>query len=72
MLDFCIILVYTNIKIRNTEDEKMKKTYEIINLNTDEKLGEVEATNVVNAEYKACGIWPEVPSQLIAAFTKEQ
>ena len=48
------------------------KTFEIINLNTDEKLGEVKANNVIDAEYKACGIWPEVPSQLIAAFTKEQ
>lgn len=48
------------------------KTYEIINLNTNEKLGEVEASNIVNAEYKACGIWPNVPSQLIAAFTPER
>ncbi len=48
------------------------KTYEIINLNTDEKLGEVTAENVNKAEYKAWGIWTDVPSQLIAAFTKEQ
>lgn len=48
------------------------KTYEIFNLNTDEKLGEVIAENVIKAEYKACGIWKEVPSNLIAAFTKEQ
>lgn len=48
------------------------KTYEIINLNTDEKLGEVTAENVNKAEYKAWGIWTDVPSQFIAAFTKEQ
>lgn len=48
------------------------KTYEIINLNTDEKLGEVIAENVVKAERKAYGIWTDIPSQLIAAYTKEQ
>lgn len=48
------------------------KTYEIENIATGEKLGEVIAANVTSAEYKACGIWTDVPTDYIAAFTKEQ
>lgn len=63
------------IELKDTEEvEEVKedysglKTYEIYDLNTDEKLGEVEAYNVDDAEYKAWGIFKGVE---IYALTKE-
>lgn len=48
------------------------KTYIIRYFQTDEILGEVIATSILNAELKACGIWSDVRSEDLIAFTKEQ
>lgn len=47
------------------------KTYYIYNIATDEYLGKVEANSTISAERKACGIFTEIDSNLIAAFTEE-
>lgn len=46
------------------------KTFYIINIQTDEVLGTVTAIDTLSAEYKACGIWEEIPSTDLAAFTE--
>ena len=45
-------------------------TYIIMDISTNKILGEVNAFDVTASEYKACGIWPEVKSDYIAAFNK--
>lgn len=46
------------------------KTYIILDYQTDEVLGEVEATNVVSAEIKASEIFDRYSDE-IYAFSKE-
>ena len=45
------------------------KTYYIYNISNDEYLGEVKANSIVDAEYKACGVFLDVESDYISAFT---
>lgn len=45
-------------------------TYYIYNIATDEYLGEVIAFTINGAEYKACGIFTDIPVEYIAAFTE--
>ena len=47
------------------------KTYYIMNLATDEWLGEVEAYDIDSAEFKACGIWTNIDSVYIVAFSNK-
>ena len=46
-------------------------TYYIYNIYTDEYLGTVEAGNTVSAERKACGIWTEIDTEAIAAYSEK-
>lgn len=46
------------------------KTYYIINFQNDEVLGTVTATSIKDAEYKAAGIWQDVQSDDLMAFTE--
>ena len=47
------------------------KTFYIMNLATDEWLGEVEALDIAGAEFKACGIWADIDSDYLVAFTNK-
>lgn len=46
------------------------RTYFIYDISTDELLGEVEATSVLDAERKALRIYEDIESTNIAAFTE--
>lgn len=47
------------------------RTYYIYNIATDEYLGEVIASDTLSAEFKACGMFDEIPSEYLLAFTEK-
>lgn len=47
------------------------KTFYIYNISNDEYLGEVTAYDILSAERKAFGIFPDVNSDYIAAFSEK-
>lgn len=62
---------------RARERGKNMKEYDIYDISSDEPgwghyLGTVSAFDSEGAEWKACGMFPDIPSNYIAAFSKEE
>lgn len=57
--------------------EQNMREYDIYDISSDEPgwghyLGTVRAFDTEGAEWKACGMFPDIPSNYIAAFSKEE
>lgn len=62
----CILI--SELRKTTQEETKMTKTYNIYNMQTDELIGQIEATNVISAEIKASEKY-DIESEQLYALT---